>query len=477
MPTKRKAGKDHAKAKQPAEAGEEAFSWCSERQCPVAGRALAKGELIFASAPPLCAVQAAHNRPVSLACARCHAPLASTSESLGLATGDFQPAEIIGTAAAAAAAAAAATTKKLPLLPCLEGDAAADPTAAAVVAAAAVADGRSTARCTKSLNEEFFFCSQRCFDAAVEGSGGCRLLCAHTVDEGHPCNQLQEMCCIDAIALAARHFAAAVAAAEARGVRDGAALAAAVGAACAPLFAEQRATPPWWAQLADDDDDDDDNNDDDDLLEDEGEADADADAERQEKEAEQREEEDDEDEEEAGAPSCAQLKALARRSWEMLLQGMAMNSAVGVPTKAGGGGGGGGVREAELSAALQKESATGSALGKGLAQGVSLARSLAQTNAQLREAFDALAEQRDELEAQHGMLMLENTSQRERLGLLELTLAMESYPTELPGSIREKVEAQLRSAATEVVVALADAGRGAPASAEKSACSRSARRG
>ena len=82
---------------------------------------------------------------------------------------------------------------------------------------------------------------------------------------------------------------------------------------------------------------------------------------------------------------------------------------------------------------------------------MALAKSLAQTNTQLREAFDALSEHRDELEAAHGLLLAENTSQRERLSLLELTLAMESYPTAAFDSMQARVEAQLRAAAQEVV--------------------------
>ena len=100
---------------------------------------------------------------------------------------------------------------------------------------------------------------------------------------------------------------------------------------------------------------------------------------------------------------------------------------------------------------LAKEQASGAAQSTALTQAVSLARSLAATNAQLRDAFDKVAEQRDELEAAHGLLLVENTSQRERLGLLELTLAMESYPSAPHDSMQARVEAQLRAAAQEVV--------------------------
>ena len=79
------------------------------------------------------------------------------------------------------------------------------------------------------------------------------------------------------------------------------------------------------------------------------------------------------------------------------------------------------------------------------------AKSLAATNGQLREAFDKLAEQRDSLEAAHGLLVVENTQQRERLALLELTLAMESYPSQPFDSMQARVEMQLRAAAQEVV--------------------------
>lgn len=111
----------------------------------------------------------------------------------------------------------------------------------------------------------------------------------------------------------------------------------------------------------------------------------------------------------------------------------------------------GGGREAELSSLLAKEQASSAAQSTALAQSISLARSLAATNSQLRQAFDTLAEQRDALEASHGLLLVENTTQRERLALLELTLAMESYPSAPHESMQARVEQQLRSAAQEVV--------------------------
>ena len=115
------------------------------------------------------------------------------------------------------------------------------------------------------------------------------------------------------------------------------------------------------------------------------------------------------------------------------------------------GGAGGGEREAALSSLLAQEQASGAAQATALQQGVALAKSLAATNGQLREAFDKLAEQRDSLEAAHGLLVVENTQQRERLALLELTLAMESYPSQPFDSMQARVEMQLRAAAQEVV--------------------------
>ena len=64
-------------------------------------------------------------------------------------------------------------------------------------------------------------------------------------------------------------------------------------------------------------------------------------------------------------------------------------------------------REMELAARLEEQTRAGSALGKGLSQGVTLARSLAETNASLRTAFDQVVAQRDEMEAAHGLLMVE----------------------------------------------------------------------
>ena len=55
------------------------------------------------------------------------------------------------------------------------------------------------------------------------------------------------------------------------------------------------------------------------------------------------------------------------------------------------------------------------------------------------------ATQRDEMEAAHGLLLVENTSQRERLSLLELALAMESYPSAPHDSMQARVEMQLRA--------------------------------
>ena len=110
----------------------------------------------------------------------------------------------------------------------------------------------------------------------------------------------------------------------------------------------------------------------------------------------------------------------------------------------------GGGREAELSSLLAKEQASSAAQSTALAQSISLARSLAATNSQLRQAFDTLAEQRDALEASHGLLLVENTTQRERLALLELTLAGVVPPSAPHGRCR-RVEQQLRSAAQEVV--------------------------
>ena len=198
------------------------FHWCHDRKRLVARRAIARGELLVTSSEPLCAVQCAHNRPTSVVCAACYAPLTSVSESLALATGALGPADVISS-----------RTSKVPLLP--------------NVAVPELAAADSPARCTKSLNGEFFYCSERCHTAAMQVQGA-HLLCAHTADEGHPCNQLQELCCIDSFALAARHFSAAVAAARARGICSEAELVREVADACAPLVAEQPAVQSWHAE-------------------------------------------------------------------------------------------------------------------------------------------------------------------------------------------------------------------------------------
>ena len=119
-----------------------------------------------------------------------------------------------------------------------------------------------------------------------------------------------------------------------------------------------------------------------------------------------------------------------------------------------GGGGGGGVRsqrEAALSQQLAKEAAAAQQQGAALQRALALAKQLAATNTQLRQAFDALAAKRDALEAEHGLLLVENTQQRERVGLLELALAMESYPSAPHDSLHAQIEQQLRAAAQEVV--------------------------
>ena len=122
--------------------------------------------------------------------------------------------------------------------------------------------------------------------------------------------------------------------------------------------------------------------------------------------------------------------------------------------QSGGGGGGGGVssqREAALSQRLAKEAAAAQQQGAALQRALALAKQLAATNTQLRQAFDALAAKRDALEAEHGLLLVENTQQRERVGLLELALAMESYPSAPHDSLHAQIEQQLRAAAQEVV--------------------------
>ena len=132
---------------------------------------------------------------------------------------------------------------------------------------------------------------------------------------------------------------------------------------------------------------------------------------------------------------------------------------VSSPRAEGGGAEGGGAgagassssRESELASLLAKEQASSAKQASALMQSIELAKSLAATNGQLRQAFDKLAEQRDALEASHGLLLVENTNQRERLALLELTLAMESYPSAPMDSMQARIEQQLRLAAQEVV--------------------------
>ena len=184
------------------EADHPGFKWSDEHKCHVAARAFAKGELIANTVSPL-AVQSAHNRPVNIACASCHAPLVSVSECLTLATGALQPADVITPSALSAQRAGrCGRVAQLPDLspPALE--AACPPP-----------------RHPQSLNGEFFYCSEKCYTLAMVDRGA-HLLCAQCSDEGHPCNQLKEMFCIDAIALAAQHFSAAVATAETNGARS-----------------------------------------------------------------------------------------------------------------------------------------------------------------------------------------------------------------------------------------------------------------
>jgi hypothetical protein len=241
---------------------------------PVAGRAFAKGEVILAKAP-LREVQSAENRPVNAACTKCHAPLTSLSENLALVTGNYETADVI-----------ACKLKDLPLLPVI-GDVDDDDDE----------DFGRPPRCKESANGDFF-CSEQC-RSAVEDAGG-RLLLAGTADEGHPCNQLQQMFCIDSIALTARHFAAAVAKAAAADPSGGS-LERVVEEACAPLFDGLPENSEWWELNAQQPD--------------------------SEAEDEDEDKDDDEDGEDA-PPSVAQLEALARQSWELLLQGLAFNSAI-----------------------------------------------------------------------------------------------------------------------------------------------------
>lgn len=83
--------------------------------------------------------------------------------------------------------------------------------------------------------------------------------------------------------------------------------------------------------------------------------------------------------------------------------------------------------------------------------GLELARQLAATNGKLRQAFDTLEAEHQEMGITHAALMHENVSLRERLSLAELTLAMESYPTAPPDSLLSLVQAKLRQAALEAV--------------------------
>ena len=245
------------------------FKWSDEHRCHVAARAFAKGELIANTVSPL-AVQSAHNRPVNIACATCHAPLVSVSECLTLATGALQPADVIAPSALSAQRAGRCSrVAQLPdlSLPALE---AASP----------------PPRHPQSLNGEFFYCSEKCYTLAMIDRGA-HLLCAQCSDEGHPCNQLKEMFCIDAIALAAQHFCAAVATAEASGTRSSMELARDVLEACTPLIAQQLDLLSWHEMQCD-------------HFGWSGDGSQDE-------------------------PSCSQLEALARRSWELLLQGMSMN--------------------------------------------------------------------------------------------------------------------------------------------------------
>ncbi|KAL1528982.1 hypothetical protein AB1Y20_010303 [Prymnesium parvum] len=101
-------------------------------------------------------------------------------------------------------------------------------------------------------------------------------------------------------------------------------------------------------------------------------------------------------------------------------------------------------------AAPAKDKASG-ALEHGLLQGVQLAKQLAKSNAQLRTAFDALAEQRDELDKANGLLTAENMALQEKLSFFELAVAMESYPSAPPASVAAQIEQQLRKAALELI--------------------------
>ena len=131
--------------------------------------------------------------------------------------------------------------------------------------------------------------------------------------------------------------------------------------------------------------------------------------------------------------------------------GGAMGGGGGAMAAGGGAGGSPSRRESALAEQLAKEAASTQQQGQALQRALALAKQLASTNTQLREAFDKMAEQRDALDASHGLLLVENTGQRERVALLELALAMESYPSAPHDSMQARVEQQLRAAAQEVV--------------------------
>jgi len=92
-----------------------------------------------------------------------------------------------------------------------------------------------------------------------------------------------------------------------------------------------------------------------------------------------------------------------------------------------------------------KHSESSAELGEGLVQGVQLAKQLAKSNAQLRNAFDSVVEQRDELERANAQLMGENSEVREKLTFFELALSMESYPSAPPASLAAQIEQQAAS--------------------------------
>jgi hypothetical protein len=141
--------------------------------------------------------------------------------------------------------------------------------------------------------------------------------------------------------------------------------------------------------------------------------------------------------------------------------------------------GGGDAVMAHSVATLQRAGAggVGAANGGSIAvqHGLELARQLAATNSKLRQAFDTLELQYQEMERAHAALMQENGSLRERLSLAELTLAMESYPTAPPDSLLSLVQARLRQAALEALqlraenAALSDQAAANPVSVPRSA--------